>query len=248
MVDELENRLRRGLSEAASVHQPSLGAEAAADAFLREAWIPSPRSGRERLGGARSPGPARNRWLAGLVVAGAAAAVAALVAVGTSTTSLSTASRSAESGAAHSTAGAGSGELGAGSGGLSAGSDGAAGGISAGAGGGSAPGGTSGGSAPVVVTQADQGWTVTMTVGQTLEVHLSGGRSQQWSVPRAADTGVLEGTASSADPTSGGASATFVARTAGSTRVSSQARPICTAGQACPDFVRLWTITVDVTG
>jgi len=100
----------------------------------------------------------------------------------------------------------------------------------------------------VVVTQADQGRTVTLGVGQTLEVRLSGGGSQQWSAPRSADVNVLEGTGSSADPTRGDAAATFVARTAGSTRVSSQARPICAAGQACPDFVRLWTITVDVTG
>jgi len=262
MADELEDRLRRGLSAAASAHEPSLRADAAAEAVLRGAQVHARRPGWDRLGAVVRPGPARNRLLAGLVVTGAVAAVAALLVVRPST-NLSTAARSARSsaGAAHSLSGAGSGasvsspaasngSAGASTG--SAGSAGASGGSTAGSG--SGVSGSSGSSAssggqtppPLVVTQTDQGRTVSLRVGQTLEVRLAGGGSQRWSEPRSADATMLEETAASANSTTGDASGTFVARTPGSTRVSSDARPICPAGQACPDFVRLWTITVDV--
>ncbi|HVA43738.1 MAG TPA: hypothetical protein VNF50_09655 [Acidimicrobiales bacterium] len=218
MADELEDRLRRGLSAAASAHEPALRADAAAEAVLRGAQAHARRPGWDRLGAAVRPGPARNRLLAGLVVTGAVAAVAALLVVRPST-NLSTAARSARTsaGAAHSLSGSGSG---------------------ASVGGQTPP--------PLVVTQTDRGQTVSLRVGQTLEVRLSGGGSQRWSEPRSAAATMLEETATSANSTTGDASGTFVARTPGSTRVSSDARPICPAGQACPDFVRLWTITVDV--
>jgi len=259
MADELEDRLRRGLSEAASAHQPSLGADAAADALFRDARTRARRPRWERLSGAFSPGPARNRWLAGVVLAGAVAAVAALLVVRPSTTSLSTASRSARtsSGAAHSLSGAGAAASASSAGGSASGSAGGVAGVGSGASssGGSTAGGSAGGAGsgsqsapPVVVTQADQGRNITLKVGQTLEVRLSGGGSQRWSVPRSANAAVAQETTASANPTSGDASATFVARATGSTRVSSDARPICSAGQACPDFVRLWTIAVDVVG
>lgn len=96
----------------------------------------------------------------------------------------------------------------------------------------------------VTIGTAGDGRTVTLEPGQRLAVRLQPSGRRRWSIPRSGDQIVLARRASSADRSDGSSSATFLARTRGSTDVQAVASPTCTP--ACGVASRTWSIRVVV--
>ena len=93
----------------------------------------------------------------------------------------------------------------------------------------------------VTVSNAENGHTVTLRVGDTLVIHLTGPASYTWSAPISADPQVLARLSSAGGAS---ASATFRAATPGGTRVTSVDNPNCYP--QCLPPSRLYAVTVTV--
>ena len=93
---------------------------------------------------------------------------------------------------------------------------------------------------------ADNGRTIFVTPGQTLAVDLPASSGSRWSAPQSSDQEVLLTQSSSSDPATGSAAGTFRAVSAGNAVVTAGESARCAPGQACPQVVRLWEITVRV--
>ncbi len=102
-------------------------------------------------------------------------------------------------------------------------------------------------SGPVRVTEADNGGTVQLRVGQRLRVVL-GGRGEQWDRPASSGSAVRLTAASGGYPTVQPADAVFLAVRVGTASVSSITDYACLhAEPACKIAQRVWAIRVTVT-
>src|SRR5207302_7790887 len=99
----------------------------------------------------------------------------------------------------------------------------------------------------VTATNADQ--TVTMHVGQKLEVALRAGQGMNnWSHPTSSDESVLAPIVDPAATAARGVTlAAFEARKAGDVTVTSNSGPACSPGLACPMYLAVYSLKVTVT-
>jgi len=95
--------------------------------------------------------------------------------------------------------------------------------------------------APAQLTMADNNHTITMKVGQTFTLALG---DEQWK-PTVADQTVLARLPNFAMVR--GAQGIYKAYRAGTTTLKATGTPACPAGKACPMFVLLFAVTVQVT-
>ena len=116
----------------------------------------------------------------------------------------------------------------------------------AGGGGNASPTPSSGSRFDVTATDTDH--TVTMRVGQTLEVVLHADKGlHDWTHPTSSDQSVLEPIVDPAATAARGVTlAAFKAGAAGQAEVSSTASPLCSPGQACPMYIALYSLRVTV--
>ena len=99
----------------------------------------------------------------------------------------------------------------------------------------------------VTATEADH--SITMRVGQSLEVvlHKSNGLND-WSHPTSNDESILRPVVDPAATSARGVSlAGFVATRPGSVDVTATASPICPSGAMCPMYVALYSLKVTIT-
>ncbi|MBJ3808420.1 hypothetical protein [Streptomyces flavofungini] len=100
-----------------------------------------------------------------------------------------------------------------------------------------------------VLTNADDGRTVTVAPGDTVEVKLTSVREGHvrwtWSVPDTDNAAVLRKTAGSPLP-DGGARADLSADSVGTATVNAGASCVPDPGYACPAVIRQWKVTVEV--
>lgn len=257
MSEDLEDLLRRGLARAAGRHHPPPAEQAAGELLARRASGPGHRPTGSLV--------TRPRWqlASGGILAGAlvAAALAALFTVGPSgpTTSPHGVAASRAPGPANAAVGAPlrairpsapavspAAASGVGSAYGSGGAGSAAGGAAAEpAGAGKAP--VAANSPTVTLTATDGGRTVSISRGRTIQLELSGD-SLDWGEPRSGDPQILEETSNSSHPASGTAAASFLAIAPGRTTITAEGRPRCRHGSPCPQFVRVWAVTIDVSG
>ncbi len=123
---------------------------------------------------------------------------------------------------------------------------------SVGAGSGSPPNGStpsaspSGGQFDVVVSEKNT--AVKLRVGQKLEVALHANPNMDnWSLPRSSDYAILAPIVNPAATAVRGVTlAAFQALAPGVVRVTATASPRCSPGQACPMFVQLYALNVEV--
>jgi len=99
------------------------------------------------------------------------------------------------------------------------------------------------------VTATETTQTVSMRVGQKLEVVLHAGAAMSnWAQPHSSDETIL---APIVDPAAtavrGVTLAAFQARAPGQVDVTAYASPICPSGQPCPMYVMLFSLHVTVT-
>ncbi len=98
----------------------------------------------------------------------------------------------------------------------------------------------------MLVTDHDR--AVAVRVGQKIEVALAQRSGMtRWGPVQAADETVLEPTPTGISAARGVTIAGFIARNAGTTEVTSTAGPLCSPGQACPQYAVLFSVTVTVT-
>lgn len=98
------------------------------------------------------------------------------------------------------------------------------------------------------VTATEKDHAVSMHVGEKLEVVLHGGGQLNYQQVRSSDESVLAPTVDPAATAVRGVTlAAFVAKSAGTARVTAVGAPVCPSGQACPMFAVLYTLTVTVT-
>jgi hypothetical protein len=86
-------------------------------------------------------------------------------------------------------------------------------------------------------------------VGQRLEVvlHASNGMSN-WTQPRSSDTSILAPAVNPAATAVRGVTlAAFQAMAPGQAEITSNASPVCPAGQACPMYVQVYSVKVTIT-
>ncbi|MGH9070910.1 MAG: hypothetical protein ACRDX8_07060 [Acidimicrobiales bacterium] len=103
--------------------------------------------------------------------------------------------------------------------------------------------------APLLITQANEGATVQLVVGQSVKVSLSGSPGMPWSEPTSSDASVLKRTSGSANPATGDAYATFLALSAGQSTISAGQNPLCLKDRPmCALPSRFWSVSVEVTG
>ena len=98
------------------------------------------------------------------------------------------------------------------------------------------------------VTATEKDHAVSMHVGEKLQVVLNGSGQVNYQQVQSSDTSVLAPTVDPAATAVRGVTlAAFVAKTAGTSRVTAVGAPVCPSGQACPMFAVLYTLTVTVT-
>ncbi len=102
--------------------------------------------------------------------------------------------------------------------------------------------------ARVAVTNADNGRSVTVAVGDDITVRLTATKNQAqkrtWAVPTSADA-MMRRTSGSTAP-NGDVSAVFHAERAGTTTLSSASSCRPDPGHACPELSMPWRVTVNV--
>lgn len=101
----------------------------------------------------------------------------------------------------------------------------------------------------VQLTQADDGKTVRARVGQTISLSLMAPQGfTSWAVAPP-DGKVLVGIPNPAATAVGGATLrAFRVATAGQTEITATSKPDCQPGQACAQVIRLYRVTVTVSG
>ncbi|HET7338712.1 MAG TPA: hypothetical protein VFK22_04135 [Candidatus Dormibacteraeota bacterium] len=98
------------------------------------------------------------------------------------------------------------------------------------------------------VTATEKDHAVSMHVGEKLQVVLHGGGQLNYQQVQSSDESVLAPTVDPAATAVRGVTlAAFVARSAGTARVTAVGAPVCPSGQPCPMFAVLYTLTVTVT-
>ena len=98
----------------------------------------------------------------------------------------------------------------------------------------------------VTATETDK--AVSMHAGQKLEVVLHGGNQITWQQVKSSDTTILEPTVNPAATAVRGVTlAAFRAKAAGEVQVTAVGTAVCPAGQPCPMFAMLYTLTVTIT-
>ncbi|MEU3404993.1 hypothetical protein ABZ766_13760 [Streptomyces sp. NPDC006670] len=101
----------------------------------------------------------------------------------------------------------------------------------------------------VVLTNADDGRTVSVHTGDDIEVRLTGqrqnGLNYTWRVPQSSDPAVLHRTAGGTTPT-GSATAVFHAEKDGTATITSAKSCRPDPGRTCPLVVTPWKVTVEV--
>jgi hypothetical protein len=102
-----------------------------------------------------------------------------------------------------------------------------------------------------VLTNTDNGRTVTVHTGDVITVKLQGSGSPggdvwAWSEPTAADGTILARTKASVTP-DGDATAVFSAERNGSTEIDASKKCVPKPGHLCPYVIILWKATVNVT-
>jgi hypothetical protein len=120
----------------------------------------------------------------------------------------------------------------------------------AGVGAGSNPSPTPSDSSPmhfdVTATETDK--AVSMHVGQKLQVVLHGGNQITWQQVKSSDTTILEPTVNPAATAMRGVTlAAFRATGPGEAQVTAVGTAVCPAGQPCPMFAMLYSLTVTIT-
>lgn len=102
---------------------------------------------------------------------------------------------------------------------------------------------------PIVLTRFDGGQVVTLAVGQTLAVDLTGSSFMPWTEPDTSDPAVLSRQSGSADAMTGDAYGTFLAVSPGKAVISSVGNPACrNVTPPCELPSQAWMVTVNVTG
>jgi hypothetical protein len=99
--------------------------------------------------------------------------------------------------------------------------------------------------APAVLIAGANGTTIRLVRGQQVDVTLSSG--ELWSDPVSTVDAVLHRVSAAVDATTGDATATFSAVATGTARVTSEHRCLPKPGQACAQYIALWSVTVTVT-
>ncbi|MFI5977613.1 hypothetical protein [Streptomyces sp. NPDC051452] len=101
----------------------------------------------------------------------------------------------------------------------------------------------------IVLTNSDNGRSVTATLGDDIEVRLTSshenGLTWSWSTPTSSDSTVLRRTTGATAP-SGGASAVLHAEHDGTATVTTQRRCRPDPGHVCPLVITPWKVTVEV--
>ncbi|MFD8998885.1 hypothetical protein [Streptomyces abikoensis] len=101
----------------------------------------------------------------------------------------------------------------------------------------------------IVLTNADNGRSVTASLGDDVEVRLTGyrkdGLTWTWSTPASSDSTVLRRTAGRTAP-NGDASATFHAEHEGTATITAQRHCRPDAGRLCPLVITPWKVTAEV--
>jgi hypothetical protein len=98
------------------------------------------------------------------------------------------------------------------------------------------------------VTATEKDHAVSMHVGEKLQLVLHGGGQLNYQQVQSSDETVLAPTVDPAATAVRGVTlAAFVAKTAGTARVTAVGAPVCPSGQACPMFAVLYTLTVTIT-
>ncbi|GGU61232.1 hypothetical protein GCM10010211_27720 [Streptomyces albospinus] len=101
-----------------------------------------------------------------------------------------------------------------------------------------------------VLTNADNGHSVTVRPGETVTVRLTGHRNRgvtfSWGAPRSGDVAVLRQTDGGTAPT-GDATGRFRAGRRGTARISAQRTCRAGHGHVCPHVVVPWRVTVKVS-
>jgi cytoskeletal protein RodZ len=101
----------------------------------------------------------------------------------------------------------------------------------------------------IVVTEAASGSTVTLHIGQSLRVQLSGSALDPWSQPTASDPNILQPQPTGMMPTQGSAIAQYRGVAAGQATVTATQDPTCrSATPPCAILTRMFSITVNVVG
>jgi hypothetical protein len=116
-----------------------------------------------------------------------------------------------------------------------------------GIGGGTNPTPSSGGRFDVTVTEEDH--SISMRVGQTVEVvlHMQNGLNK-WSHPASNDESILSPVVDPAATAARGVTlSAFVANKPGTVDVTATASPLCPSGAMCPMYLALYTVKVTVT-
>jgi len=97
----------------------------------------------------------------------------------------------------------------------------------------------------VQVTAANDGQTIALRVGQSLELTLTSA-GQQWNGVTVTPAGILAGDPTPSPPPHGQL-LIWTALRSGTVRISAVATALCPAGQACPQYARLFSVTVIVS-
>ena len=101
----------------------------------------------------------------------------------------------------------------------------------------------------IVVTEAASGSTLTLRIGQSLRVQLSGSAFDPWSQPTASDPAILQPQPTGMMPTQGSAIAQYRGAAAGQATVTATQDPTCrSATPPCAMLTRMFIITVNVVG
>lgn len=97
----------------------------------------------------------------------------------------------------------------------------------------------------ITITNADDGKTLSVAVGSTVDLVLTSDSGMQPWMVQAPDPAVLAPAASPPAP-AGAVARGYRAIAAGTTTVSATDRPACSPGQVCPHFIRAFRATVAV--
>lgn len=101
----------------------------------------------------------------------------------------------------------------------------------------------------IALTNADSGRSMTATLGDDIEVRLTGSRENgltyTWSIPASSDPAVLLRTTGSTTPR-GDASAVFHAEHPGTVTITAQRHCRPDPGRTCPLVVTPWKVAVEV--
>lgn len=98
-------------------------------------------------------------------------------------------------------------------------------------------------SGPLILGLDDHGGTYTMPPGIAISVSLPASDTYAWTAPKSGAERIV-GTVSSRASDDGSASATFVAKGAGTTTLTAEDHPRC---EPCPPPAQVWQVTITVT-